>query len=227
MHSNHRRYSIFTAIAMIVGICIGSGIFFKADNVLIAVDGSIIHGAILFILGAIAIIFGGLSIGELASRTDEPGGVITYSEKFVSVNYAAAFGWFHSLVYYPTLIAVVSYAVGVYVSTFLGLEANRMTCTLIGIGFIIICYVYNTLLPKFGGYFQNVSCVIKLLPLVILIAFGLIWAKPNLDNATATLTSDGSWTWLMGLSAVTFSYDGWIVSTSIAHEIKNSKKNLP
>ena len=59
MNESHKRYSLFTAIAMIVGICIGSGIFFKADNVLAATHGSIFLGALLFILGAIAIIFGG------------------------------------------------------------------------------------------------------------------------------------------------------------------------
>ncbi len=29
-----KRYSLFTAICLIVGICIGSGIFFKSDNIL-------------------------------------------------------------------------------------------------------------------------------------------------------------------------------------------------
>ena len=29
-----KKYGLFTAITMIVGICIGSGIFFKSDNVL-------------------------------------------------------------------------------------------------------------------------------------------------------------------------------------------------
>ena len=38
-----KKYGLFTAITMIVGICIGSGIFFKSDNVLIATNGSIAH----------------------------------------------------------------------------------------------------------------------------------------------------------------------------------------
>ncbi|MBQ6811061.1 MAG: amino acid permease, partial [Firmicutes bacterium] len=111
------RYSLFTAITMIVGIAIGSGIFFKADNVLAATGGSVFYGVILFVLGAVAIIFGGLSVAELASRTNKPGGIITYSEEFVSTRYGSAFGWFHCLVYYPTLICVVSYVVGIYLCT--------------------------------------------------------------------------------------------------------------
>ena len=35
------EYSLFTTIAMIVGIVIGSGIFFKSDNILIATNGSV------------------------------------------------------------------------------------------------------------------------------------------------------------------------------------------
>ena len=64
-----KKYGLFTAITMIVGICIGSGIFFKSDNVLIATNGSIALGVLSFILAAISIIFGCLTIGELASRT--------------------------------------------------------------------------------------------------------------------------------------------------------------
>ena len=38
------EYGLFTAITMIVGIVIGSGIFFKSDNILIATGGSIALG---------------------------------------------------------------------------------------------------------------------------------------------------------------------------------------
>ena len=73
------RYGLPTAIAMIVGIVIGSGIFFKSDNILIATNGSIKLGILVFIVAALGIIFGSLSIAELASRNSEVGGVITYA----------------------------------------------------------------------------------------------------------------------------------------------------
>ena len=77
--NKHEKYSLLTAITMIVGTCIGSGIFFKSDNILIATNGSIMLGVILFVLAAIAIIFGSLSVGELAAKTNEPGGLVTYA----------------------------------------------------------------------------------------------------------------------------------------------------
>ena len=221
------RYSLFTAITMIVGIAIGSGIFFKADNVLEATNGSVFYGAILFILGAVAIIFGGLSIAELASRTDKPGGVVTYSEEFVSMRYGSAFGWFHSLVYYPTLTIVVSFVVGIYTSTLFGWEISVTRCSLIGLGFVTLCYLYNTISPRFGGIFQDISCVIKIIPLVVLAFCGFVWGDPVSGFRNLAEQTHEAGLWIMGISAVAFAYDGWIVSTSIAHEIKDSKKNLP
>lgn len=226
-YKNQERYSLFTAITMIVGICIGSGIFFKADNVLAATDGSILGGVVLFALGAIAIIFGGLTVAELAARTDKPGGVISYSEEFVSMRYATAFGWFHTLVYYPSLTFVVSFVIGIYTSTLFGWETGVGGWCLIGVAFTTICFLYNTLSPKFGGLFQNATCIIKVIPLVVLAISGIIWGDPAAGFANLAEQTQASGKWVMGISAVAFSYDGWIISTSIAHEIKDSKRNLP
>lgn len=226
-YHKQERYSLFTAITMIVGICIGSGIFFKADNVLSATNGSIFWGVVLFVLGAIAIIFGGLTVAELASRTDKPGGVITYSEEFVSMRYATAFGWFHTLVYYPSLTFVVAFVIGIYTSTLFGWDMGVGGWCLIGVAFTTLCFLYNTLSPKFGGLFQNASCIIKVIPLILLAFCGLVWGDPASGFANLAEQTQNSGKWIMGISAVAFSYDGWIISTSIAHEIKNSKRNLP
>ena len=67
-----REYSLFTAIAMIVGTVIGSGIFFKSDNVLIYTDGDVLKGVLVFTLAALGIIFGSLTIAVLASKTKNP-----------------------------------------------------------------------------------------------------------------------------------------------------------
>ena len=69
------RYNLFTAIALIVGVVIGSGIFFRSDNILVATGGNVFLGILVFVIAAISIVFGCLTIAELAARTDRPGGV--------------------------------------------------------------------------------------------------------------------------------------------------------
>ena len=55
MTESSPTYRLPTAIAMIVGICIGSGIFFKSDNILIATGGNVPLGILVFLLGAVGI----------------------------------------------------------------------------------------------------------------------------------------------------------------------------
>ena len=68
---------------MITGIVIGSGIFFKADDILRYANGNVFLGVIIFSVAAIAVVFGALTISQLAIRTDKPGGLVSYAEDFV------------------------------------------------------------------------------------------------------------------------------------------------
>lgn len=67
------HYGIGTAISMIVGILIGSGIFFKVDDVLTATGGNVWLGALVFLIGALCVIFGSITLSQLASRTQTQG----------------------------------------------------------------------------------------------------------------------------------------------------------
>ncbi|MEG0319511.1 MAG: amino acid permease, partial [Niameybacter sp.] len=173
------EYGLFTTIGMIVGIVIGSGIFFRSDNILIATGGSIALGVLVFCLSAISIIFGSLTISELASRTTKAGGIIAYAEDTCNKYVACAFGWFHTFLYYPTLICVVAWVVGIYMCLLFGLSGTLLLQ--IGIGSSVICllFVFNILSAKLGGYFQNLATVIKLIPLFIIGIAGFVAGDPT------------------------------------------------
>ena len=224
-----KEYGLFTAVAMIVGIVIGSGIFFKSDNILVYTNGSIRDGVILFSLAAMGIIFGSLAIGVLASKTIKAGGLITYADEYSGRKTACAFGWFQVFIYYPAVIVVVSWVVGVYGSMLFGIDATPELTAWIGVGATIGCFLLNIFSANLGGYFQNCATIIKLIPLAIIAGAGFIYGNPNLAMSIAETTeaAKSSVSWLAALGPIAFSYDGWVVSTSIAHEIKNSKRNLP
>lgn len=227
---NNRNYNLFTAITMIVGIVIGSGIFFKSDDVLIYTNGNVVLGVIVFCVASIAIIFGSLAIAQLAMRTDEPGGIVSYAEKFVGMGTACSFGWFQVFLYLPTLTAVVSWVAGMYVCQLFGWEGTVLKFTIIGFVIMVFLFIANTLSAKLGGMLQNSTMIIKLIPLLLIAVMGLVFGNPgeiliedinSLGKATATLG------WMAAFAPIAFSLDGWIISTSICHEIKNSKRNFP
>ncbi len=225
-----RRYGLFTAVTMIIGVVIGSGIFFKADNVLSYTNGNVLLGIIIFCVAAIAIIFGCLTISQLATRTDKPGGVIAYTEEFIGIGPSCAFGWFQTFLYLPTLAAVVAWVSGIYISQLFGLDITLERSTLIGVGCLTLLFITNTLSAKAGGYFQNASMIIKLIPLLIIAIAGLLLGQPTdliAEGVTGFGQAKAAGGWLAAFAPIAFSFDGWIVATSICNEIKNSKRNLP
>ncbi|MDF2942055.1 MAG: amino acid permease-associated region [Herbinix sp.] len=227
---NKRRYGLFTAITMITGVVIGSGIFFKADNVLSYTNGNVLLGVIIFFVAAIAIVFGCLAISQLANLTDKPGGLVAYTEEFVGIGPSCAFGWFQTFLYLPTLAAVVAWVTGIYICQLFGIEFSLESTTLIGLICLTVLFIVNTLSAKLGGYFQNASMLIKLIPLLVIAIAGLIFGKPStlrltdMESFRSATTTLG---WVAAFAPIAFSFDGWIVATSIGSEIKNSKRNLP
>lgn len=220
------EYGLFTAIAMIIGIVIGSGIFFKSDNILVATGGSVALGVLVFCIAAIAIIFGSLTISQLASRSSKEGGVISYAEEYYNKSTSCAFGWFQTFLYFPTLIAVVSWVAGIYICILFGIEGTLEKQMLIGLAIMIFLFAMNTLSAKLGGLFQNASTIIKLIPLLLIAVAGLVFGDTS-SVSFSDITAMQSTGWIAAIAPIAFSFDGWVVSTSISHEIKDSKRNLP
>lgn len=227
MHKE-REYGLFTAIAMIVGIVIGSGIFFKSDNILVYTNGSILKGVLVFTIAAIGIIFGSLTIAVLASRTTKPGGLITYVEEYIGPKVAGAFGWFQVFIYFPAILSIVSWIVGVYLCMLMGWEGTPERVGFIGLIAFLIIYFVNYFSALLGGAFQNFSTVSKVVLIAVLAIAGFIYGDPKLITSSEVVEATGSsLAWIGALSPIAFSYDGWVVATSISHEIKDSKRNLP
>ena len=223
----NKHYGLFTTIAMIVGIVIGSGIFFKTDNILVSTNGDVGLGAIVFAIAAISIIFGCLTLKNLAALTDEPGGVIAYSEQFIGKKFASAFGWFQVFVYYPALTAVISWVVGIYIAMLFGWDASLEQQILLGLGWFTICYAFNIFSAKIGGIFQNFSTVVKMIPLISVGVLGVMFGDPIETLTSTSRNSPEGLSWLSAIGPIAFAFDGWVISTAIAFEVKDAKKNLP
>ena len=101
MKAKKEHYGFFTALSMIIGIVIGSGIFFKSPLILTKTGGSVGYGVAAFCMLALSIVFGCLTLSELSVRTAKSGGAVGYFEEFFSPRIAAGFGWFQTFVYRP------------------------------------------------------------------------------------------------------------------------------
>ncbi len=225
-----RKFGFLTTISMIVGIVIGSGIFYRTDNILKAVGGNVMMGVLAFIIGGVGIIFGGLTIASLAKRDDQVGGIITYCEMTWGKELGYLAGWFQTFFYYPALVAVIAWVAGMYTSQLFGFSGMEsvfgLSTWLLTIFYLITIFVLNTLQTKNAGRFQSFAMIAKISALIILALTGLIFGHPGAALSTGTVIPvEGGL--LAALVSVAFAYDGWQVAPSIAHEIKNPKRNLP
>lgn len=221
------KYNLLTAIALIVGIVIGSGIFFKSDNILVATGGNVLLGVLVFVFSAISIVFGCLTIAELASRTDLPGGTLTYAKEFINPTVGCGYGWFQTFIYLPTITAVLTWVSGIYFSTVFNIEQTLELQILLGLACFFVLFLTNILSARLGGYFQSAAMIIKLIPLLIIGIAGLIFGGSEAHFTNDALSQITSTAWIGAIAPIAFSFDGWIISTSVAYEIKNSKRNLP
>ena len=225
-NTEQRRFGLFSTITMVLGIVIGSGIFFKSDNVITATNGSILLGLLAFCIAGLSIVFGCLSISELATRTDKIGGVIAYADVFVNKQFSSIIGWMNLLIYFPAVISTVTYVCGTFACQLFGIIPSLEHCYLVGGCFFLGLLLFN-LFPNFGGRFQSFSTIVKFIPLLLFAIAGFVFGNPSEIHLSDFSTACHSTFWLAAVSPIAFAFDGWIVATTITHEIKNPKKNIP
>lgn len=229
MDSTNKHYGLGTAISMIVGICIGSGIFFKADDILSFAGGNIGLSLVVFVLGALCVIFGNITLSQLAAQTDQPGGVVAYFDVFLSRRFATAFGWFQLFAYYPSISVVISWVAGIYTTMLFELPSTLEIQILLGLIYLVFFHLLNYYSVRLGGIFQNFATLLKLIPLIGIGIIGFFWQASTPDTIQHSIApaQEMGWGWLAALAPMAFSFDGWVVSTSITHEVKNAKRTMP
>lgn len=186
MKKMDKRYGIVTATCMVVGIVIGSGVFFKAQTVLQITGGDMLTGILAWIIGGLIMLSCILAFSVMASMYEKVNGVVDYAEATVGKRYAYLVGWFMSVIYYPSLVAVLAWLSARYTLVFFqsanpdlafseGGPAAGAECMALSMVFLCGSYGLNALSPKLAGHFQVSATFIKLIPLVLMMVVGVIY----------------------------------------------------
>ena len=243
-----RKYGLFTAVCMVVGIVIGSGVFFKAQTILERTGGNMPLGVLAWIIGGAIMLSCLLTFSFMGQKYEKVNGIVDYAEATVGKRYGYFMGWFVATIYYPAMTSVLCWVTARYILEFI-LSVNPNLPLLIpaaeggcivgpecmALSLFILCFAYavNALSPKLAGKFQTSTTVIKLIPLGLMAVVGIVYGLANgmlTENfrTDAVVTTAAAQSPLFAaVCSTAFAYEGWIIATSINAEIKNSKKNLP
>lgn len=247
-----KRYGLFTAICMVVGIVIGSGVFFKAQNILNTTGGNLTIGVIAWILGGVVMILCMLAFAVMAQKFERCNGVVDYAEATVGHKYAYVLSWFETFIYYPGMTSALAWLSARYTLVFITSSWPNFPlvipaamggcvigpeCLALAAFYMAASYAINALSPKLAGKFQTSTTVIKLIPLCLMAVVGIIvglvgpnhMLVSNFGAGTVRPVADMSTMEILfkAVCATVFAYEGWVIATSINSELKNSKRNLP
>lgn len=224
-----KNIGFLAAFSTVVGVVIGSGVFFKPQAVYTSTNGAPGLGIIAWILGGLITIAGGLTATEVSAAIPKTGGMMIYIEEIYGKRYGFLTGWMQTVLFFPGTIAATAVIFAQQASELLGSTSYNMKLVLpIALGIIVLTSLLNIIGSSFGGYIQTVATLGKLVPLVLIIIFGFIKGnstsifRPMVGTGVNTITTLGQ-----VLIATLFAYDGWINVGAIAGEMRDPGKDLP
>ena len=115
-----KRYGLPTAICMVVGTVIGSGVFFKAQTVLEKTGGNMTLGILSWIITGVLMIVCSAMFAVMATKYEKVSGVVDYAEAACGSGYAYYLAWFMVNIYYPAMTGVLAWVSARYFGEILG-----------------------------------------------------------------------------------------------------------
>ncbi|WP_251547521.1 APC family permease [Limosilactobacillus caecicola] len=219
-----RSLGFGSAISIVVGTIIGSGIFFKQGSVLESA-GSSTMAILAWVFGGVITLTGGLTVAEIGAQMPYTGGLYVYIENIYGRILGFLAGWMQIIVYGPAIIASVAGFMSIMMANFFGLSsAWRIPLAIITVGLIGLL---NLLENKVGAIFSVITTLGKLIPIAAIIIFGLFWGHENAFGQTIQQVHQSSGGFGVAVLATLFGYDGWILIANLGGEMKNPQKLLP
>ena len=227
-----RTLGLWSSVALVVGITIGSGIFRSPAGIArqapnpLAVLG-------LWVAGGAITLCGALSLAEIAAALPQTGGIYAYLREAWGRRAAFLFGWSELILIRASALGGIAVVFGEYLLRSVGIDpsAHVLGARALSAGAIVFAAAANVRGANVGAFIVGIATWAKFgaLSLLVLAAFTLGQSRgASLDHLTAGSSGPlalGS----MGLALVSvlWAYDGWADLSFAAGEVKEPHKNLP
>jgi APA family basic amino acid/polyamine antiporter len=218
-----RALGLWMLTALVAGNMIGSGVFLLPAS--LASFGSI--SILAWILTSIGAIFLALVFAKLGSMLPRIGGPYAYCREGFG-NFAG----FQIAYNYWIALWVGNAAIAVAAVSYLGvfwpvLTENHHLFAILSISLVWLMTFINILGVRQAGIVQLVTTILKLLPLILIASFGLLFVHPQ-NLLHFNTTNQSHWTALSGAATLTlWSFIGLESATIPAEDVENPQKTIP
>lgn len=228
-----RKLGLWSAIAVVIGSTIGSGIFRSPAGIADKLPGPLPMLS-AWVAGGIFAICGALTLAEVASALPRTGGIYVFLRQGWGKVPAFVFGWSQLVMIRAASLGAIAITFSEYfwrVRTGAAADASQaMTVRYIAAAAIILTGVFNIVGVKVGSAFTNLTVLAKYggLLFIVLVAFAV--GLPQTGGHYTPAMPAGSFTMAaFGLALVStlWAFDGWADLSYNGGEVKDPQKNLP
>jgi amino acid transporter len=234
-----RKLGIGSAIAVVIGSTVGSGIFRTPAVIAERIDDLAVLCAV-WLLGAAIALAGAVTYAELSAMMPRTGGIYVYLREAFGKLPAFLFGWAELLVLRPAAYGAIAITCAEYGCRLVGadgaapaiwpLNVSQATAAVL----IVVVGTINVRGVALGAAVQNVSTLLKVGALLVLVGLGVAWLGgvssgvplPTPEPVEARALSPWA-AFGLAMISVMWAYDGWSDVGFVSGEVADPQRTLP
>lgn len=218
-----------TAIALVVGGTIGTGVFVK-PQVVARNLGSFDWAISAWILCGVLAFFGCMALAELSAMLPHAGGNYVYLKRGYGPLAGFLWGWIEFWVMRTGSIAALAWmATETLIVGFLHIQLEPTGILIGSLVIVLLLTLINALGLSWGGAFQNITTSLKIGTLLIIALLPFLFGSADIGNLASEVASPPHR--LVGFAgamlAILWAYKGWADLGAVAEDIKDPSRNLP
>ncbi len=221
MNQLKRTLTTTDAVAIFVGIILGSGVFVAPAQVVAAAPAGWQAGA-FWVCGAVIAACGAFTYAECGARLPRNGGFYVYYRAVYGEALAFVGGWSAMLVTYPASTAAIALLGAQYAGAVIPGLAGQ--ARLVATGALVASAVLNWVGVRTGASVQRVLTVFKVLAVLAVCVAALFAHRTAAVDVPVAAPSVALL--LTALVSVLWSYDGWSDVSLVTGEMRNPERDL-
>src|SRR5213083_1832607 len=209
-----RRLGLWSAVAVLVGSTIGSGIFRSPAGIAEKLPGPLALLAI-WLSGGLFVLCGALTLAEVAGAFPRTGGVYVFIRESWGRLPAFLFGWSELVIIRAAALGAISTTFSEYLLRVLGHDPRVLPYSryvhYIAATAIILTATFNYVGIRWGSLVQNITTLAKTGALILIIIFALAIGLPQTGGHFTPAVPPGSFSLArfgLALVSVLWVYDG-------------------
>lgn len=219
-----RKLSLTDAIAIIVGIVIGAGIF-RTPSLVAANTTGETQFILAWVLGGIVSLIGALCYAELATAFPNTGGDYHFITRAYGRRPAFLFAWARLSIIQTGSIALLAYIFGDYFAQVysLGEYSSVIYAALV----VIFLTAINIAGISMGVWTQKLLTLVEVAGVLIITASGLFLAPAYQETSAASVATASNGNFLgLAMVFVLLTFGGWNEAAYISAELKSGRRRM-